>query len=58
MMTGSPSSHYIFFKDFIYLFDREREKAQAGEAAEGEGEASSLLIREPSAGLDSSTLGL
>ena len=31
----------------IYLFDRECEPAQAGGAAEEEGEADSLLSREP-----------
>ena len=49
---------FNFLKDFIYLFDRERERerAQAGGAAETEGEAGSLLSREPDAGLDSRTL--
>lgn len=44
-----------FFKNFIYLFDRE----QAGRAAEGEGEgdAAPLLSKEPDAGLDPRTLG-
>ena len=38
---------FLFFKDFVYLFDR----AQAGGAAEGEGEAGSPLSREPDEGL-------
>jgi len=33
------------------------ERAQAGRAAEGEGEAGFLLSKEPDAGLDSRTLG-
>ena len=36
----------VFFKDAIYLFERER----SARGAEGEGEASSLLNREPSLG--------
>lgn len=39
----------IIYKDFIYL--REREKAQAGGWAEGEGEAGSPLSKEPDSGL-------
>jgi len=35
---------------------RERERAQAGRVAEGEGEAGSLLSRKPDAGLDPRTL--
>jgi len=42
----------LFFKDFIYLFDRESERAQAGVTVEGEGEAGSPPSREPDAGLD------
>ena len=34
-----------------------RERAQAGGAAEGEGEAGSLLSREPDVGLNPRTLG-
>ena len=48
---------FFFFKDFIYLFAREREGAQAGRAAEGEGEAGFLLSREPKVRLDPRTLG-
>ena len=40
---------------FIHL--REREQAQAGGTAEGEGEAGSLLSGEPNAGLDPRILG-
>jgi len=36
---------------------RERARAQAGGAAEGEGEAGFLLSREPDVGLDPRTLG-
>ena len=39
----------IFFKDFIYL--REREQAQVGGEAEGEGETDSSLSMEPRWGL-------
>jgi len=46
--------YFIFFKDD--LFDTER--AQAGGAAEGEGEAGSLLSREPDAGLGSEDPGI
>ena len=45
----------LTFKKRFYLFDRER--AQAGRAAEGEGEADFLLSREPNMGLDPRTLG-
>ena len=37
---------FIFFKDFIYLFERANERERA-EGAEREGEADSLLNREP-----------
>ena len=42
----------FFFKDFIYLFDREtaREGTQAGGVGQGE-----ALNREPDAGLDPMT---
>ena len=36
----------------------ERERAQAGEAAKGEGEADSPVSREPNVGLDPRTLGI
>ena len=44
----------VLLKDFIYLFDREseREKAQVGGVAEGEGEADSPLSRESNVGFD------
>ena len=41
-------------QDFIYLFDREGERAQAGGGAEGE--AGSPLSKEPNATLDPRTL--
>ena len=42
---------FSFFKDFIYLLERESE-VQAGRAAEGEGVAGSPLVREADMGLD------
>ena len=55
---------YWFFKRFYFFMrererDRERECTQVGRAAEGdgEGEAGSLLSRDPEAGLDLRTLG-
>jgi len=43
---GEHSTKLLFFKDFIYLFERNH---KPGEGAEGEGEAEadSLLSREP-----------
>jgi len=53
-------SFLFSFKDFIHLRERERahtsERAQAGGAAEGEGETDSALSREPDVGLDLRTL--
>ena len=55
-----------FFLLRFYSFERERERARASEQAsrgeykprrEAEGEADSLLSREPDAGLDLRTLG-
>ena len=45
---------FNFFKDFIYLFDteREREKTQGEWQAEGEGQAGSPPSREPHVGLN------
>ena len=43
-------------KDFLSLFDRRSERAQAGERAEGEEEAGSLLSRELYVGLNPRTL--
>ena len=48
--------HFFFFKDFIYLFDRERGEHKQGAGAKGEGEARSPLSREPDMGLDPRTL--
>jgi len=51
-----PFSLSFFLSDFIYLTQRgERERAQAG--GEAEGEAGSLLSKEPDVGLDPRTLG-
>ena len=45
------------FKDFIYLFDRDRVRKRAQAGGAGEGEAGFLLSREPDVGLDLRTLG-
>ena len=45
----------FFKKDFMYLFDRERERDQVGRQAERE-EAGSPLSRQPDVGLDPRTL--
>ena len=37
----------LFFKDFIYLFDTERERSQVRREGERKGETGSLLSREP-----------
>ena len=48
----------FFFKDFTYLFDRGREKAQAGGVAgQGKGRSRLFASKEPDAGLDPRTLG-
>ena len=57
---ATQGSLFIFFKkDFIYLFERERERESMSRegGAEREGEADSLLSREPDVGLDPRTLG-
>ena len=41
---------FSFFKDVIYLFERERRDKAWTRGAEGEGEAGSLLNREPALG--------
>ena len=46
---------FYFLQDFIYLFDRESERTQAGGAAEGEGEAGFPLSKKPDMGLDPRT---
>jgi len=43
----------VFYKDFIYLSERERERAHKQGELQSEGEADSLLSEEPDAGLDS-----
>ena len=56
----SIAGFYLFFKRFylfIYMTERERAHTQAGREANGQGEAGSLLSREPDAGLDPRTLG-
>ena len=53
MADGTKILFYFNFLKRFYLFEREREHAQAGEGAEREGDADSLLSREPNnAGLD------
>ena len=49
---------FFFFKDFIHLFDRERDHKYAERQADREREedAGSLLSREPDAGLNPRTL--
>ena len=46
---------FFFFKDFIYVFDREKEHNQGERQAEGEG--GSPLSKEPDEGLDPRTPG-
>jgi len=49
---------FIFFKDFIYLFDRKRHSKRSTQAGGvGEGEAVFPPRREPDAGLDPRTPG-
>ena len=47
---------YLFIRDFIYLFDRERLQVGREAGREKEGGAGSPLSREPHAGLDPRTL--
>ena len=47
---------FFFFKDFIYLFDREKSQVDGEAGREREREAGSPLSREPDAGLDPRTL--
>ena len=42
----------------MYVFERERGRAQAGGVAEGEGEVDSPTSRDLNVGLDPRTLGL
>ena len=46
----------LFFKDFIYLFDRERSQVGREAGREREREAGSPLSREPDVGLNPRTL--
>ena len=45
------TSFLFFFKDFIHLIQRERERERAGGKAEGEREADYPLSQEPDVGL-------
>ena len=64
LKCSSFSRLYVFlnffikhiFKDFIYLFERERREHKWCRRGEGEGEVDYLLSREPDAGLDPRTL--
>ena len=56
LIAYKKSFNFSFFKDFVYLYDRER--AHAGGIAEGDGEADSALRREPNIGLDPRAPGL
>ena len=58
--AGTNNLNICFFnEDFIYLLIGQRERERAHKQGEGqaEGEADSLLSKEPDAGLDPSTLG-
>ena len=46
---------YLFFKKILFIYLTER--AQAGGVAEGEGEAGSLLSKDPDVGPDPWNLG-
>ena len=48
---------FVLFLKIIYLFIYQRQWAQAEWQAEAEGEAGSLLSKEPDVGLDPRTLG-
>ena len=48
----------VFFKDFIYLFDRERDSQRDREHKQGEWERKKQApVEEPDAGLEPRTLG-
>jgi len=52
--------YHSFFLEILFIYLRERETGtehEQGKEVEGEGEAHSLLSREPDAGLDPRTLG-
>jgi len=46
-----------FLRFYLFICQRERERAQAGGAAQGEGEAGPPVSRDPDAGPDPRTLG-
>ena len=48
---------FFFFKDFIYLFDRDRDSQREGTQAGGVGEEEAGSEEEPDVGLDPTTLG-
>ena len=52
------SRYFFFFKDFIYLFDRDRQPAREGTQAGGLGEEEAgFPVEEPDVGLDPGTPG-
>ena len=56
LVLSVNAQYFIFFKDFYYLFDRQRSQVGREAGREREEEAGSPLSREPDAGLDSRTL--
>ena len=56
-MLASEQILFYFFKDFIYLFDRQSLQLVREAAREREEEAGSPLSREPDVGLDPRTPG-
>ena len=51
------SLHGEVFKKILFIYLTKREHKQGEQQAEGEGEAGSLLTREPDVGLEPRTLG-
>ena len=56
--TVSPqvTAYFNFLKMILFIYLKESEKAQAGGAAEGKGEADTSLSGDPNQGLDPRTL--
>ena len=53
-----PQPSKLFFRDFIYLLERQRERGSKREQElGGEGEVGFPLSRQPDVGLDPRTLG-
>ena len=51
-MAAWPQRKCSFKKYILFIYFRERERAQAGKVAEREGDTGSPLSREPDTGLD------